>query len=309
MTNDRLLTKREKNLRDFKRNIPLHLMLLPGVLLVFIFCYIPMPGIIMAFQNFKVTKGFWKSEWVGFDNFKFLMSYPDFGKIMFNTVFIACMKMILNLVVPIIFALLLNEVKNQKFKKAVQTLTYLPNFLSWVILGGIFITLLSPSGIINNFLDKLGLGRHYFMGDNKLFPWTLIVTDVWKGFGYGSIIYLAAITNVDPGLYEAAALDGAGKFRQTIHVTLPAIVPIIFVTAVMSLGNVLNAGMDQVMNMYSPQVYMSGDILDTYIYRIGLEQAQYSLSTAASLFKSVVSLILISCSYYFAIKYGDYQLF
>ncbi len=190
-----------------------------------------------------------------------------------------------------------------------QTLVYLPNFLSWVILGGIFATLLSPGGLINHILEMLGLGNYYFMGDNSLFPGVLIVTDIWKNFGYASIIYLAALTGIDPGLYEAAAIDGAGKFRQLIHVTLPGIAPIIFVMAVLSLGNILNAGMDQVMNMYSPQVYMSGDILDTYIYRIGLEQAQYSLSTAAALFKSVVSAGLMALAYSMAIKYGDYQLF
>ena len=193
--------------------------------------------------------------------------------------------------------------------KVTQTLVDLPNFLSWVILGGIFATLLSPSGIVNQVLEVLGLGNHYFMGDNNLFPWVLIFTEVWKGFGYGSIIYLAALTGIDTGLYEAAAIDGAGKLKQLIHITLPGIAPIIFVMAVLSLGNVLNAGMDQVMNMYSPQVYLSGDILDTYLYRIGLEQAQYSLSTAVGLFKSSVSAILMSLAYYLAIKYGDYQLF
>ena len=264
-------------------------MLLPAVILLLIFNYVPMGGIVMAFQDYRVTKGLFKSEWVGLDNFRFLMSYPDFWNIMKNTLVIACAKLILGLIVPVVFALLLNELKSKRFVKITQTLVYLPNFLSWVILGGIFATLLSPGGLINHILEMLGLGNYYFMGDNSLFPGVLIVTD--------------------PGLYEAAAIDGAGKFRQLIHVTLPGIAPIIFVMAVLSLGNILNAGMDQVMNMYSPQVYMSGDILDTYIYRIGLEQAQYSLSTAAALFKSVVSAGLMALAYSMAIKYGDYQLF
>ena len=293
----------------FRKNIPLHLMLLPGVLIILIFNYVPMGGIVMAFQDFKVTRGLFGSDWVGLENFRFLISYPDFWQIMKNTIFIACMKLILGLLVPILFALMLNEIKCKWFMKVTQTLVYLPNFLSWVILGGIFATLLSPSGIVNHILEALGLGNHYFMGDNSLFPWVLIFTEVWKGFGYGSIIYLAALTGIDTGLYEAAAIDGAGKLKQLIHITLPGIAPIIFVMAVLSLGNVLNAGMDQVMNMYSPQVYLSGDILDTYLYRIGLEQAQYSLSTAVSLFKSSVSAILMSLAYYLAIKYGDYQLF
>lgn len=301
--------KRKKRLNKFKKNIPLHLMLLPGVLLIFIYNYVPMGGIFMAFQNFKVTRGLFNSEWVGLDNFKFLMSYPDFWNIMKNTIFLAVSKLILGLIIPIIFALLLNELKSRRFVKITQTLVYLPNFLSWVILGGIFSTLLSPSGIVNKGLEALGLGNYYFMGDNKLFPYVLIFTEVWKGFGYGSIIYLAALTGIDTGLYEAAAIDGAGKWKQMIHITLPGIAPIVFVMAVLSLGSILNAGMDQVMNMYSPQVYESGDILDTYIYRIGLEQAQYSLSTAVGLFKSVVSAALMSLAYYLAIKYGDYQLF
>lgn len=300
---------RNRRFAKFKRNIPLHLMLLPGVILILIFNYIPMGGILMAFQDFKITKGLFGSQWVGLENFRFLLSYPDFGQIMKNTIFIACMKLILGLIAPIIFALLLNEIRCKYFVKAAQTLVYLPNFLSWVILGGIFSTLLSPTGIVNKGLEALGLGNHYFMGDNTLFPWVLIVTDVWKNFGYGSIIYLAALTGIDTGLYEAAAIDGAGKLKQLIHITLPGISPIIFVMAVLSLGNVLNAGMDQVMNMYSPQVYLSGDILDTYIYRLGLEQAQYSLSTAVGLFKSAVSAVLMSIAYYLAIKYGDYQLF
>ena len=304
-----LPTTKKKPVSNFRKNLPLHLMLLPAVILLLIFNYVPMGGIVMAFQDYRVTKGLFKSEWVGLDNFRFLMSYPDFWNIMKNTLVIACAKLILGLIVPVVFALLLNELKSKRFVKITQTLVYLPNFLSWVILGGIFATLLSPGGLINHILEMLGLGNYYFMGDNSLFPGVLIVTDIWKNFGYASIIYLAALTGIDPGLYEAAAIDGAGKFRQLIHVTLPGIAPIIFVMAVLSLGNILNAGMDQVMNMYSPQVYMSGDIHDTYIYRIGLEQAQYSLSTAAALFKSVVSAGLMALAYSMAIKYGDYQLF
>ncbi len=300
---------RKRRMVKFKKNIPLHLMLLPGVLLILIFNYLPMGGIAMAFQDYKVTKGLFRSEWVGLYNFRFLMSYPDFWNIMKNTVCIAGMKLILGLAVPVIFALMLNEIRSKYFAKITQTLVYLPNFLSWVILGGSFSTLLSPNGIVNHALGALGMGNYYFMGDNKLFPGVLIATDVWKGFGYGSIVYLAALTGIDTGLYEAAAIDGAGKWKQTLHITLPGIAPIVFVMAVLSMGNVLNAGMDQVMNMYSPQVYLSGDILDTYIYRIGLENAQYSLSTAAGLFKSAVSAVLMSLAYFFAIKYGDYQLF
>ncbi len=302
--------KSKKNHAKFKRVLPLHIMLIPGLIVVLIYNYLPMGGLVMAFQNYKPTKGIFGSEWVGMEQFQTLFNYPDFPQIIWNTVFIAVSKLILGLVVPVLFALMLNEVKCKPFYKGVQTLAYLPNFLSWVILGGIFVTILSPSnGIVNKILELIGMEPKYFLGDNDLFPWTLIITDVWKNFGYGSIVYLAALTGIDSSLYEAAAIDGAGKIRQLFTVTLPGIAPIVFVMAVLSLGNVLNAGQDQVLNMYSPQVYQSGDILDTFIYRLGLEQAQFSLSTAVGLFKSVISFALISIAYYLAHKFGDYRIF
>ncbi len=303
-------SRKAAKIAKLKLQLPLHLMLLPGLIIVLIYNYIPMGGLAMAFQNYKPALGFFKSKWVGWENFKMLFSFPDFSKIIYNTIFIAITKLILGLIIPIIFAFLINEVKNRYFVKTVQTLAYLPNFLSWVILGGIFANILSPStGIVNKFLELIGLEPQYFLGNNALFPWTLIITDVWKNFGYGSIVYLAALTGIDSSLYEAAAIDGAGKFRQTLAVTLPGIAPIVFVMAILSLGNILNAGFDQVFNMYSPQVYESGDILDTFIYRLGLEQAQFSLSTAVGLFKSIISFVLISFSYFMAHKYGDYRIF
>lgn len=303
-------SRKAAKIAKLKLQLPLHLMLLPGLIIVLIYNYIPMGGLAMAFQNYKPALGFFKSKWVGWENFKMLFSFPDFSKIIYNTIFIAIAKLILGLIIPIVFAFLINEVKNRYFVKTVQTLAYLPNFLSWVILGGIFANILSPStGIVNKFLELIGLEPQYFLGNNALFPWTLIITDVWKNFGYGSIVYLAALTGIDSSLYEAAAIDGAGKFRQTLAVTLPGIAPIVFVMAILSLGNILNAGFDQVFNMYSPQVYESGDILDTFIYRLGLEQAQFSLSTAVGLFKSIISFVLISFSYFMAHKYGDYRIF
>ena len=181
-------------------------MLLPAVILLLIFNYVPMGGIVMAFQDYRVTKGLFKSEWVGLDNFRFLMSYPDFWNIMKNTLVIACAKLILGLIVPVVFALLLNELKSKRFVKITQTLVYLPNFLSWVILGGIFATLLSPGGLINHILEMLGLGNYYFMGDNSLFPGVLIVTDIWKNFGYASIIYLLRSRASIPGFMKRLRL-------------------------------------------------------------------------------------------------------
>lgn len=304
--------KLKSNIRrqKFKRNLPLHFMLIPGVVLVFVYNYLPMAGIIMAFQDFRVTRGIFRSEWVGLEQFRYLFSLPNTSQVIYNTVFIAGMKIILGLAVPIIFALLINEIRSRGYLRFIQTIVYLPHFLSWVILGGIFVTILSPStGIVNQILNWMGFESRYFLGDNTLFPWTLIITDTWKTFGYSSIIYMAALASVDTTLYESIAIDGGGKIRQLIHITLPGIAPIIFVMAILSLGNILNAGFDQVFNLYSPRVYASGDIIDTLVYRLGLEQAQYSLSTAVGLFKSLISFVLISISYYLAENYGDYQIF
>ncbi|MFB9279066.1 ABC transporter permease [Cohnella cellulosilytica] len=285
-------------------------MLLPGVLFVLAFCYYPMTGIAIAFEHFIPTKGFFRSEWVGLEHFRYLFQLPNFGSVLRNTVWIATMKIVLGLVVPILFALLLNEVRRTAFKRSVQTMVYLPHFLSWVILGGVLIDILSPSsGIVNSFLGYFGLGPVFFLGDEKWFPYVLVVSDIWKEFGFSTIVFLAAITSINPTLYEAAVMDGAGRIKQTIHVTLPGMMPIIVLMLTLSLGNVLNAGFDQVFNLYSPQVYSTGDIIDTLVYRIGLVDAQYSLATAVGLFKSVISLILITISYTLAYRLANYRIF
>ena len=302
--------KQGKQGKSFMQQLPFHLMLLPGLLIVVIFSYGPMFGLVMAFQNFRPTKGFLASEWVGLQQFELLFSYPDIGKIVFNTLYIAFFKLVLGLVVPVAFALMLNVIKNKYLSGFIQTITCLPHFLSWVILGGIFVSILSPSnGIVNEVIQFFGGEPLYFLGDNKLFPWTMIITDVWKSFGFSSIIYMAAMAGIDPSLYEAARVDGAGGFKQMIHVTLPGILPIIFVMGVLSLPGILNAGFDQIFNLYSPQVYDSGDILDTFIYRMGIESARYSFSTAVGLLKSVIGLVLVAIGYKAADKYGNYRVF
>ena len=302
--------KRKKKKGDFKTQIPYHLMLLPGLITVLIYSYGPMFGLLMSFQNFRPTKGFLGSEWVGLENFRRIFEYPDIGRIVFNTVYIAVFKLILGLIVPVLFALFLNMVKNKFLSGFTQVVTCLPYFLSWVIMGGILTSILSPSnGIVNEMIKFFGGKPLYFLGDNRLFPWTMIITDIWKGFGYSSIIYLAAMSSIDTALYDAAKVDGAGRFKQMIHVTLPGIMPMVFVMGVMSLGGILNAGFDQIFNLYSPQVYASGDILDTFIYRMGMEEGQYSLATAAGLLKSVIGLIMVYMGYKLADKYGDYRVF
>ena len=216
----------------------------------------------------------------------------------------------LGLVIPITVALMLNELQLTKVKRSIQTIIYFPHFLSWIIFGSIIMDLLSPqNGIINKLLNLLGHESIYFLGDNKYFQQTIIWTDVWKNFGYGTVVYRASITSIDPSLYEAAAIDGANRWKQTWHITLPGMRMIIVLMMVLSLGNVLNAGFDQVYNMYSPIVYETGDIIDTMVYRLGLENAKYGPAAAVSIFKSVVSMLIISVSYYVADRFFDYRLF
>lgn len=294
----------------FRQNIPLHLMLLPGIALVLVFNYAPMFGIIMAFQDFNPGKGFLGSKFNGLENFKYLLSMPDIYQVLFNTVFIAFLKIVTGLAVPILIALLINEVHKEFIKRSIQTAIYLPYFLSWVILGGILIDILSPSeGFVNLFIKALGFKPVFFLGNAKIFPYVLTVTNIWKEFGFGTIVYLASITSISPSLYEAAIIDGANRWKQTLHITLPGMAPIIILMATMSLGNVLNAGFDQVFNLYSPITYKTGDILDTFVYRLGLVDLQFSVSAAVGFFKSAVSCVLIVVSYRMAYKFANYRIF
>ncbi len=295
----------------FKRELPLHLMIFPAVLLVLIYSYGPMIlSLFVAFQSFTPARGIWDSAWVGFENFKNLFSLPNFGQVVFNTIYISLWKMALGVIVPVIFALLLNEISNKVFKKMFQTLVYMPNFLSWIIISGILIDVLSPSeGVINKILAQFSIEPIFFLGDPDWFPFTIIVSDIWQRFGFGTVVYLATLTGIDPVLYEAAEIDGANRWKQTIHVTLPALKGIIVLMTVLSMGNILNAGFDQIFNLYSAQVYATGDILDTLIYRLSMENAQFSLGTAAGLFKSGISFIFVVLSYYLADRFADYRVF
>ena len=295
-------------IKKLKKQLPLHLMLLPGLILVFIFSYIPLGGLVIAFENYNPAKGF-SSPWVGLANFKYIFSQPNFVRTIWNTLYIAVFKLIGGVVVPVTVALLLNELVHSKVKKVFQTLVYLPNFLSWVILAGVLMDVLATDGIVNTFLGKLGIAGISFLGDPKVFPWTMIISDIWKGFGFGTVVYLAALTGIDPGLYEAAMVDGAKRWKQTIYITLPMLMPTIILMTVLALGNVLNAGFDQIYNLYSPVVYETGDIIDTYVYRLGLQQAQYSVGAAIGLFKSAVSCVLVIVSTVLADKLAGYRIF
>lgn len=301
-------SKKKMNMSKLKNQAQYHLMMLPGVIITAIFCYVPLYGLIIAFEDYNPGLGF-ASEWVGLKNFQFLFNQPNFVRTIWNTLYIAVFKLLLGIVVPVTFALLLNEMISNKLKRIYQTLIYIPNFLSWVILAGVLMDLLGSDGAINILLGKIGISPIPFLGNAKIFPWTMIVSDVWKGFGYGTIVYLAALTGIDPGLYESATLDGATRWQRMRFITLPLLKPTIVLMLVLALGGVLNAGFDQVFNLYSPVVYSTGDIIDTYVYRLGIQQAQYSIGAAVGLFKSLVSCVLVCVSYYMADKLAGYKIF
>lgn len=298
-------------MKHLKRNWPLHMMLVPSLIFLIVFSLVPMGGIIMAFQNYKPFLGFTKSAWVGLDNFRALFERQDSIEVIWNTLIISGLKIIFNLFVPFVFALLLNEVRKAFFKRFVQTLVYLPHFLSWVILGGILLDVLSTDGgFVNQILTSLfGIKPIFFLGDNNWFRFTVIVSDVWKEFGFGTIVFLAALANVNPSLYEAAEIDGASRWKQTLHITVPSMLPIAVVVGTLALGNILNAGFDQIFNLYNPLVYQKGDIIDTFVYRTAILNGEMGLGTAIGLFKSVISMVLILVSYRLAYKLANYRIF
>ncbi|MHA6534246.1 ABC transporter permease [Paenibacillus sp. BAC0078] len=286
-----------------------HLMLAPSIVFLIIFSFIPMFGIVMAFQNYIPAKGISGSAWVGLDNFKFMFQIPDSKQILINTVVIALWKIIAGTFVSIVFALLLNEIRVRFVKKFMQTVVYLPNFLSWAVLATVVMNIFSYEGPVNAFLGWFGIDPVLFMASNDWFRPMLVLTDVWKGFGYGSIIYLASLTAIDPGLYEASSIDGANRFKQLWYVTLPGLMPTILLVTTLNLPNVLNAGFDQIFNLYNPLVYATSDIIDTYVYRVGLVERQYSLGTAVGLLRSVVGIVLILSANKLAQKLTDYRIF
>lgn len=301
--------KKVKTSRERKTQLMFHLMMIPGILFLIIFTYVPMAGIVMAFQNYIPAKGLTGSVWVGFTHFQRLFSLPDIGLLFRNTIVIALGKIIIGTILSIVFAVLLNEIRVIFLKKSVQTIVYLPHFLSWVVLSAVVMNMFNLDGSITQILNSIGLKDLNFLGSNKLFQPLLIGTDVWKEFGYSSVVYLAAITSIDPGLYEAASIDGATWFKKVWHVTLPGMMTIILLLAIMNLPNILNAGFDQVYNLYSPMVYESGDILDTYVYRVGLIGRQYSFGTAVGLFKALIGAVLMIGANEIAGHYTDRKMF
>lgn len=295
-------------MHTLKKQWQYHAMLLPGVLFLLAFAYYPLYGLVIAFQKFNPALGF-NSPWVGLDNFRYVFSQPNFIRTIWNTLYMSIFKLIGGVAVPVIFSILLNEMTRPKVKRFFQTMIYLPYFLSWVILAGIMQELLALDGLMNNVIVLLGGEQIQFLSNANIFPWTMIISDIWRGFGFGTVIYLAALTSIDQTLYEAAAVDGASRWDKIRHITLPLLVPTIILMTVLAMGTVLNNGFDQIYNLYSPAVYESGDIIDTYVYRLGIQQAQYSVGAAVGMFKSVVSCVLVGASYVVAYKSVGYKIF
>lgn len=288
---------------NFRKNIPFLIMLIIPLTFLIIFNYGPMYGVMIAFKNYSPGLGIWASPWNNFDHFRRMFTDFTFIRALKNTLVISFWKILIGFPAPIILALLLNELRSERFKKVTQTISYLPYFLSWVVVAAMIIEIFSPQrGIINTIIVALGFNPIHFLGSDKWFVPTLILTDIWKGIGYGSIVYLAAITGVDPALYEAAEMDGASRFQKMWNITIPSITPIILVMLILRVGGVLNAGFDQILNLYNPSVYNVADIIDTYVYRIGLIDFNFDYSTAVGLFKNFVGLILVGGSNYIVRK-------
>jgi len=295
---------------EIRKSWPLYLLCLPALVFVLIFSYGPMVGLVMAFQDYKPWLGITGSHWIGLENFERIFQYQESKQAILNTLIIAVAKIVAGIFVPIVMAILLNEIRAAGLKKSIQTLVYLPHFLSWVTIAGIMIDILGLDGGINRILASwFGAGPVFFLGDPNLFRPTIVISDLWKNFGFGMIVYLATITGIDPSYYEASEIDGANRWQQILHVTLPSMLPMIIVISTLNLGGILDAGFDQIFNLYNPLVYSTGDIIDTYVYRSSLLNGQYGFGTAVGLFKSGVSLILIVISYRIAYKVANYKIF
>ncbi|CAG9621150.1 ABC transporter permease [Sutcliffiella rhizosphaerae] len=284
----------------------LYLLMIPGILFFIIYKYVPMWGIVIAFQDYSVFAGIQGSEWVGFKHFERMFQSEEFYRIFSNTLLISLYKLFWGFPAPIIVALMLNELRNMMYKRTVQTIIYMPHFLSWVIVGGIMMNLLGPStGIVNTFIQFLGFEPIYFIADDSWFRTVLVTSDLWKSVGWGTILYLAALAGINPQLYEAATVDGASKWQQTWHITLPSLLPTIVILFILQMGNILEVGFEQVFILLNPLVYNVGDVFETYVYRVGVTQGQFSYTTAVGLFKSVIALILVVAANKIAKKLGQ----
>ena len=309
-------TRFQKLLAYLKRYWFLYLLVLPGFVFMIVFNYGPMYGIQLAFKDYHANLGIWGSPWVGLEHFREMIADANFWRAAKNTLIINGYNIVFKTTFTIFLALMLNELRLKKVKSCVQTAAYLPYFLSWVIFAGLVQVFLeypsssgSSGGVINQVITFFGGEPINFLTRPDLFRAIVVISNIIKNAGYGTIVYLAAICGIEENLYEAAMVDGAGAWRQLVHVTLPGLVPTIVLMTVLSLGNVLNAGFDQVFNLYSPIVYETGDIIDTFVYRLAFNNAQFSVSTAAGLFKSVISCVMIVISYAISYRVSGYRVF
>ncbi|WP_090983497.1 sugar ABC transporter permease [Paenibacillus sp. CF384] len=272
-------------------------MIIPSIVFIFVFSYIPMYGVLMAFQDYNMFEGFWASPWVGFKHFKMFVEAPEFWQIMRNTIMISLLKLFFGFPAPIFLALILNEVRSMVFKRIVQTVSYLPHFLSWVIVAGFAMSMLSTdNGSINILLQKLHMIEEpiNFLSMPEYFWAIVVTTGIWKDIGFATIVYLAAIAGVDPHLYESASIDGASRFRMMLLITLPCIMPVVIIFLILAVGGILNAGFDDLLLLgNNPILRDVSDVIDTYVYRIGILSNRYSYATAAGLFKAVISVGLL----------------
>lgn len=304
--------KQKKKRVPLKKTWMLHVMLLPGNVAMAIFGTLVMIiGVVVSLKKFKPALGFTKSPWCGLDNFKYIFQMPDTFNLFRNTLVIAVGKIILTQVLALLFAVLINEVRSKRFQKGLQTIVYLPHFMSWVILATVIRSIFGNDGSVNMMLVSLGIIDEpiSFLGSNVIFQPLMIITEAWKEYGFAAVIFLAALVGIDQGLYEAASIDGASRFQRIIHVTLPGISVTIILVAVLQIANVLNAGFDQIYNLYAPVVYETGDVIDTFVYRMGLLNSQYSIATAIGFTKSIISLFLILTSQYLAKRFANYSIF
>lgn len=295
-----------------KSTWPLHLMLVPGNILMAVFgTYVLIIGAVISFQKFKPAMGILRSKWCGLANYAYMFQLPDTWLIFRNTLVIALGKIIFTQLIAIVFALLLNEVRSKRYQKTLQTIVYIPHFMSWVILAVVVNSLFGVNGSVNMLLQNMGLtsGPIWFLGSNTSFQPMMIFTEVWKEYGYSAIIFIAALGGIDPTLYESAAIDGATRFQRMTHITLPGIASTVVLVCVLQIANILNAGFDQIYNLISPVVYESGDVIDTYVYRMGLVNNQYSIATAVGFSKSIISFVLIFLSQLLADRFAGYSIF
>lgn len=294
-----------RTLRYLRNNYSLYIMLLPALAFLLIYKFLPLYGMVIAFKDFNIFLSdnafvsIVKSPWVGFSHFNRLFSNPEFFSVLKNTLVLSFYKIIFLFPLPILLAILLNELRGKYFKKITQTILYMPHFLSWVVIFGLFFTLLSSDGVVNTFLSRMSINEVAFFTDPSIFRGLLVFTDGWKDIGWNTIVYLAALTSIDESQYEAAIIDGANRFKQILYITIPNLLPIIALMLTMRLSSVLNAGYEQILVMYNPAVYSSADIIQTYVYRIGLGQMDFSLGTALGAFESAVAFILVmSCNFF-----------